>query len=74
MIGVLEKEASKDDAKNDVWGYADLHGRAVVLWLLRTSLSGREKSPDPFTLVEILGTEEAVRRLGIAIEKLHVQN
>lgn len=74
LIGVLEKEASKDDAKNAVWGYADLHGRAVVLWLLRTSLSGREKSPDPFTLVEILGTEEAVRRLGIAIEKLHVQN
>ncbi len=73
-LATLSEDASKDDAKNAIWDYADLHGRAIVLWLLRTSLSGKVKSPDPFTLIEILGKNESMQRLDRAIEKLHVQN
>ncbi len=38
-------------------------GRAQSLWPLRVALSGREKSPDPFTLLSILGAETSLRRI-----------
>jgi len=49
--------------KNAIWPYADEAGRGSVLWPMRYALSGREKSPDPFTLGEILGKENALRRI-----------
>ena len=42
-------------------------GRGAVLWPLRYSLSGAERSPDPFTLISILGKEVAISRLYKAI-------
>jgi len=42
-------------------------GRGAVLWPLRYALSGQERSPDPFTLVAILGKEAAVARIQKAI-------
>ena len=42
-------------------------GRGAVLWPLRYSLSGQERSPDPFTLISILGIEESVSRIQKAI-------
>ncbi|MDO8742099.1 MAG: glutamate--tRNA ligase family protein [bacterium] len=42
-------------------------GRGAVLWPLRYALSGQERSPDPFTLVSILGKEESVARTQKAI-------
>lgn len=42
-------------------------GRGAVLWPLRYALSGAERSPDPFTLIAILGRDEATARLGTAI-------
>ncbi|MFA7302174.1 MAG: glutamate--tRNA ligase family protein [Candidatus Paceibacterota bacterium] len=42
-------------------------GRGGVLWPLRYALSGQERSPDPFTLISILGREEAVSRIQKAI-------
>jgi glutamyl-tRNA synthetase len=62
---------TKETAKNAVWDYADQQGRGIVLWALRTALSGKEKSPDPFVLLEILGTTDAVARLNNAINALH---
>lgn len=64
-------ELTKDEAKNAVWDYADTEGRAIVLWLLRTALSGKEKSPDPFTLIEVLGVPETLKRLTVAHTKLN---
>jgi glutamyl-tRNA synthetase len=45
-------------------------GRGALLWPLRYALSGQEKSPDPFTLVSILGTHESVSRITSAINLL----
>ncbi|MFH1472965.1 MAG: glutamate--tRNA ligase family protein [bacterium] len=45
-------------------------GRGLVLWPLRYALSGREKSPDPLTLLSILGKEEAIKRIKKAINIL----
>jgi glutamyl-tRNA synthetase len=42
-------------------------GRGAVLWPLRYALTGQEKSPDPFTLISILGTKTASSRIRNAI-------
>ncbi|MEK7200986.1 MAG: glutamate--tRNA ligase family protein [Patescibacteria group bacterium] len=49
---------------------AEKEGKGEVLWPLRYVLSGREKSPDPFTLIEILGVEETIKRIQNAIQIL----
>jgi len=41
-----------------------------VLWPLRVSLSGDRNSPGPFVIADILGKEETLRRIRVAIEKL----
>jgi len=41
-----------------------------VLWPLRVALSGKEKSPGPFEILEVLGKEEALTRITKAIGKL----
>ena len=38
-------------------------GRGAVLWALRFALSGQERSPDPFTIIAILGKEESFSRI-----------
>lgn len=43
--------------------------KGKLLWPLRVALSGREKSPGPFEIAEILGKEETLKRLSQA-EKL----
>ena len=42
-------------------------GRGALLWPTRYALSGEERSPDPFTLISILGTEEASSRIKAAL-------
>lgn len=42
-------------------------GRGAVLWPLRYALSGQERSPDPFTLISILGSDEAISRIRKAV-------
>lgn len=60
---------TSDRIKAVVFPYAEEVGRGNVLWPLRASLSGREKSPDPFTLLSILGKDESILRIKNAIEK-----
>jgi len=62
--------SSADNIKNIIFDYATKEGRGHVLWPLRFSLSGKEKSPDPFTLIYILGKEESLKRVFRAIEIL----
>lgn len=40
------------------------------LWPLRVALTGREASPGPFEVAEVLGREESLKRIKAAIEKL----
>jgi glutamyl-tRNA synthetase len=48
----------------------DTGGRGAVLWPLRYALSGQERSPDPFTLIAILGKEESILRIKEALSIL----
>ncbi|MEI6660453.1 MAG: hypothetical protein WCK91_03480, partial [bacterium] len=74
LVSIIESmykvDFNKDKIKEVVWPYAEEVGRGDILWPMRFSLSGREKSPDPFTLAEVLGKEETLARLSAAIEIL----
>lgn len=61
---------TKENVKSALWPYAEQVGKGVVLWPLRVSLSGKEKSPDPFILSELLGKEETISRIDYAISLL----
>ncbi|MBP9818929.1 MAG: glutamate--tRNA ligase [Candidatus Pacebacteria bacterium] len=71
QINAADGNFTPDSIKEAVWPYAEQEGRGLVLWALRTALSGKERSPDPFTLVSIFGKEEAIRRIDIALQKIH---
>jgi glutamyl-tRNA synthetase len=43
--------------------------RGEILWPLRVALSGQASSPDPVEIMSVLGKEESLRRISIAIEK-----
>mgnify|MGYP003476064464 CR=1 FL=1 len=49
---------------------AEKIGKGNILWPMRYALSGKEKSPDPFIISEILGKEETLKRLNFAYELL----
>lgn len=59
-----------DSIKNRIWNYATEEGRGNVLWPLRYALSGKDRSPDPFSISEIIGKEETLRRISYAIDSL----
>lgn len=52
-----------ENIKHGIWEYAEKEGRGNVLWPLRFSLSGKDKSPDPFTLAYVLGKTETLSRI-----------
>jgi glutamyl/glutaminyl-tRNA synthetase len=37
--------------------------RGKLLWPLRVALSGRDKSPGPFEIADILGKKEVLKRI-----------
>ena len=69
----LPKDVSNEVVKEALMPLADAEeakrkgGRGAVLWPLRYALSGQERSPDPFTLISILGTAEVISRVQKAI-------
>ena len=47
-----------------------LGDRGKMLWPLRYALTGRDESPGPFEIMEILGKEETLARIKIAKDKI----
>ncbi len=70
LISQLDAETSPETAKSALWQYAEDEGRGQVLWPTRVALSGKEKSPDPFTLIAQLGRDEAIARIDEALATL----
>lgn len=70
VLGLLEalpaSPFSAQAVKEAVWPYAESEGKGVVLWPMRVALSGKERSPDPFTIAQLLGKEETLARLAAA--------
>jgi glutamyl-tRNA synthetase len=61
---------TKESVKEAIWPMAEKIGKGNILWPMRYALSGKEKSPDPFIISEILGKEETLKRLNFAYELL----
>lgn len=71
ILGKIDdSEFKKEKIKETIWPYAEEVGRGDILWPMRFSLSGKDKSPDPFHLAEILGKEKTLKRIGVAINLL----
>lgn len=64
------KEWHDKAVKDAVWPYAEKEGKGSVLWPFRYALSGREKSPDAFTIAGIIGKDETEKRIERALELL----
>lgn len=77
LLQPLQEDISAEEIKAALMPYADgipkeQGGRGAALWPLRYALSGREKSPDPFTLIHILGKTESISRIQTSIGILTV--
>ncbi len=66
IMALPEDDFTVENIKAAIWDYATEVGRGEVLWPMRVALSGREKSPDPFALAEMLGKQETLKRLDYA--------
>ena len=64
--------ADAERIKAAIWDYAGAEGRGAVLWPLRYSLTGREKSPDPFEVAHLIGKEASLRRIDAALAMLAI--
>lgn len=70
-----EKEFENSETiKTALWDYATKEGRGAVLWPLRYSLTGKEKSPDPFIVAFILGKENTLARVNKIMSSLKVSS
>lgn len=48
----------------------DAESRGSVLWPLRVAVSGKSASPDPLAIITVLGKEETLRRITVAVDKI----
>ena len=69
---MLVHEFNQNGLESQLLPIAESFGRGQFLWPLRAALSGKEKSPSPFELIEVLGKEESLRRIEVAIQKLEL--
>lgn len=67
---ISSKNYEKEYIKKQLESLTEKEGRGEVLWPLRVALSGRQASPGPFEIAEILGQKETLERIAIAIEKV----
>jgi glutamyl/glutaminyl-tRNA synthetase len=70
ILSQVSGNFNAETTKNAIWEYAEEVGKGNVLWPLRYALSGKDKSPDPFTLLETLGKEVSLERISFALNKL----
>ena len=70
ILASLPEDSYGDAVKDAIWPYAEKTGKGEVLWPLRVALTGRERSPDPFTVINIIGSTEAYARVQKAVNVL----
>lgn len=72
LDSLQEKEWNKTGLESRVgeWIKEKGYSTGSVLWPLRVALSGQQNSPGPYEIAEVLGREESLRRLGLALSKV----
>ena len=71
-LEAFPEDVSIETVKETLMPYAERNpketgGRGAILWPLRYALSGKERSPDPFTLIAVLGKQESAARIRAAL-------
>jgi len=69
LESLQEAKFEASSIKELLWPYAEKVGRGEVLWPMRYALSGKDASPDPFTLAAILGKSVTLARIKYALKK-----
>ena len=67
---INEQDFILENLKEKLMKLAEEKGKGNVLWPLRVSLSGKEKSPDPFILLSIFGKNASIERIENSIKIL----
>ncbi len=70
VSAVISDDFSKTKLEKALMPIAEVAGRGEILWPLRVAVSGLEKSPGPFEIMETLGKKESLARIASAIQKL----
>ena len=70
IIAPIPENASIEEVRSYIWDYAVEIGKGEVLWPLRVALTGMERSPDPFTVIHIIGSAEAYKRINTACDTI----
>ncbi|HEY4476840.1 MAG TPA: glutamate--tRNA ligase [Candidatus Paceibacterota bacterium] len=73
LKSISENSFNSEQIKTALTAYAEKIGRAAVLGTFRVALSGRERSPDPFTIASILGKKETLTRLQKILNRYDVE-
>jgi len=68
---VFKADFNKTNLEKLIMPLTEVWGRGELLWPLRVALSAKEASPGPFEIMDVLGKEETLKRLDIAIQKLN---
>ena len=66
----LNENFTAEQIKTTIWSYVEFNGKGDVLWPLRVAVTGKDKSPDPFVSASLIGKNETLRRITVAIDKL----
>lgn len=64
---ISEADWTIENLKAAIWDWPATVGRGTVLHPLRMIMSLKTQSPDPFTIMEIVGKEESLRRVNLVI-------
>jgi glutamyl/glutaminyl-tRNA synthetase len=74
VLDVMKKlppsDYNRDGISSALASLTEKEGRGSVFWPLRVAVSGRKASPDPIEIIQVLGPDETLRRIDIAIKKL----
>lgn len=71
---VAEADFSPELIKTKLDDLASEFGRGQVFWPIRVALSGKSASPDPISIAGVLGREEVLRRIKIALDRMEEIN
>lgn len=70
IIATIPEDTTPEHVKEKLFDYALEVGKGEVLWPLRVALTGKERSPDPFTVISIIGSAEAYQRVRNACDTI----
>lgn len=62
---ISEENWTAENLKAEIWDWSATVGRGQILHPLRMIMSLKDKSPDPFTIMDIIGKAESLRRLDL---------